>query len=79
MGMPEGCCQKIHQKIHIDSLIDSIANNCPQIERIEARWDSETLRFSDRSSKAVGLSIIMISTLNSVKYKCFVFDFLLFR
>jgi hypothetical protein len=78
MGMPEGCCQKIHQKIHIDSLIDSIANNCSQVERIEARWDSETLRFSDRSSKAVGLSII-ISTLNSVKYKCFVFDFLLFR
>lgn len=60
MGMPEGCCQKIHQKIHIDSLIDSIANNCSQVERIEARWDSETLRFSDRSSKAVGLSIIII-------------------
>ncbi|CAG2102601.1 unnamed protein product [Medioppia subpectinata] len=53
MGMPEGCCQKIHQKIHIDSLIDSIANNCGQVERIEGRWDSETLRFSDRSSKAV--------------------------
>ena len=55
MGMPEGCCQKIHQKIHVDSLIDSIANNCQLIERLEIRWDSETLRFSDRSSKAVGL------------------------
>lgn len=54
MGMPEGCCQKIHQKIHVDSLIDCIANNCPKVERLEVRWDAETLRFSDRSSKAVG-------------------------
>lgn len=52
--MQEGCCQKIHQKIHIDSLIDSIANHCPTIERLEIRWDPETLRFSDRSNKAVG-------------------------
>lgn len=57
--MPEGCCQKIHQKIHIDSLIDSIANNCPHIERLEIRWDPETLRFSDRSNKAVGKLIAL--------------------
>ncbi|KAI2802776.1 hypothetical protein RDWZM_001064 [Blomia tropicalis] len=53
VGMPEGCCQKIHQKIHIDSLIDSMANNCPRIERLEIRWDPQTLRFSDRSNKAI--------------------------
>lgn len=58
--MPEGCCQKIHQKIHIDSLIDSIANNCANIERLEIRWDPETLRFSDRSNKAV----------DSIRLKC---------
>lgn len=54
LGMPEGCCQKIHQKIHIDSLIDAIANSCQKIERLEIRWDPETMRFSDRSNKAVG-------------------------
>lgn len=53
MGMPEGCCQKVQSKIHIDSLIDGIANHCSEIERLEACWDAETLRFSDRSSKAV--------------------------
>ncbi|XP_015793617.1 F-box/LRR-repeat protein 7-like [Tetranychus urticae] len=53
MGMPEGCCQKVQSKVHIDSLIDGIANNCSNLERLEARWDAETLRFSDRSSKAV--------------------------
>ncbi|KPM10044.1 hypothetical protein QR98_0085910 [Sarcoptes scabiei] len=58
--MPEGCCQKIYQKIHIDSLIDSIANNCPEIERLEIRWDPETMRFSDRSNKAV----------DSIRLKC---------
>ena len=53
MGMPVGCCQKIQQKVHIDSLIDAIANYCQSIQRLEVSWDSETLRFSDRSSKAV--------------------------
>ena len=51
--MPEGCCQKVQSKVHIDGLIDGIANNCPKMERIETRWDNETLRYSDRSSKAI--------------------------
>lgn len=55
MGMPVGCCHKIQQKIHIDGLIDAIANRCNRIERLEVSWDCETLRFSDRSSKAVDL------------------------
>ncbi|KAG1708487.1 putative F-box/LRR-repeat protein C02F5.7 [Nymphon striatum] len=55
MGMPEGCCQKIHQKIHIDQLMDGIANNCLHLERLEIGWDMETLRFSDRSSKSIDL------------------------
>lgn len=65
--MPEGCCQKVQSKVHIDSLIDGIANNCPKMERIEARWDSDTLRFSDRSSKAI--DAIRIKCL---KLKCLV-------
>lgn len=55
MGMPEGCCQKIHQKIHVDGLIDGIANNCPLLERLEIRWDPSTLRFSDKSQKAIDI------------------------
>lgn len=56
MGMPEDCCPKISQKIHVDSLMESIANNCSgALERLEIRWDADTLRFSDRSSKAIDL------------------------
>lgn len=53
MGMPEGCCQKIVSKIHVDGLIDCIANHCPGIERIEIRWDPVNIRFSDKSQKAI--------------------------
>lgn len=66
MGMPEGCCQKVHSKIHIDSLIDAIASNCPKMEEIEARWDAETLRFSDRSNKAVDAIRIKCPKLRSL-------------
>lgn len=64
MGMPVGCCQKIQQKVHIDSLIDAIANRCQFIQRLEVSWDSETLRFSDRSSKAVDLIRLRCLNLN---------------
>ncbi|KAK2706226.1 F-box/LRR-repeat protein 2-like [Artemia franciscana] len=53
MGMAEGCCQKIQQKILVDYLMDCIATNCPEIERLELRWDPDTLRYSDKSQKAV--------------------------
>lgn len=51
--MSDGCCQKIQSKINIDALVDLLANNCPHLERFEARWDGDALRYSDRSSKAV--------------------------
>jgi len=53
MGMPEGCCQKIVSKVLVDQLVDGIAQNCPELERLELRWDQETLRFSDKSQKAI--------------------------
>lgn len=53
MGMPEGCCPKVHSKIHADGLVDCIATNCSKLERLEMRWDPETLRFSDKSQKAI--------------------------
>nr|CAG4650062.1 EOG090X03ZI [Sida crystallina] len=53
MGMPEGCCPKIHQKVLVDHLVESIAHSCFELERLELRWDPETLRFSDKSQKAI--------------------------
>nr|CAG4643855.1 EOG090X03ZI [Lepidurus arcticus] len=53
MGMPEGCCQKIHQKVLVDQLVDCIAQHCPNLERLEVRWDPDTLRYSDKSQKAI--------------------------
>lgn len=55
MGMPEGCCPKIQQKVLVDHLVEKIANSCPELERLELRWDSSTLRFSDKSQKAIDM------------------------
>lgn len=49
MGTAEDCCSKVLAKIHIDQFIDSIAQNCPNLCRLEIRWDDGTLRFSDKS------------------------------
>ncbi|CAG0891352.1 unnamed protein product [Darwinula stevensoni] len=53
MGMSEGCCGKIHQKVLIDQLMDCIASCCPALERLDIGWDPETLRHSDKSQKAI--------------------------
>nr|CAG4645448.1 EOG090X03ZI [Lynceus sp. MCZ IZ 141354] len=53
MGMPEGCCSKIHQKVLVDQLVDVISSNCFHLERLELRWDRDTLRYSDKSQKAI--------------------------
>uniref|UniRef100_A0A915K592 F-box domain-containing protein n=1 Tax=Romanomermis culicivorax TaxID=13658 RepID=A0A915K592_ROMCU len=53
MGIAEDCCSKVTAKVHIDQFIDCIAQNCPQLERLEIRWDQSTLRFSDKSTKFI--------------------------
>ncbi|CAI5454184.1 unnamed protein product [Caenorhabditis angaria] len=53
MGIAEDCCPKVVAKIHVDQFIDCIAQNCPRLTRMEIRWDDETLRFSDKSSKFI--------------------------
>uniref|UniRef100_A0A915EPC4 F-box domain-containing protein n=1 Tax=Ditylenchus dipsaci TaxID=166011 RepID=A0A915EPC4_9BILA len=53
MGMAEDCCPKVTAKIHIDQFVDCIAQNCSKLYRLEIRWDDETLRFSDKSSKFI--------------------------
>lgn len=48
-----GTQERLGVNILVDQLMDSIARNCPILERIELRWDPENLRFSDKSQKAI--------------------------
>lgn len=47
--------------------MDGIANHCPNLERLELRWDPENLRFSDKSQKAID-----ILRVKCLKLKCLV-------
>ncbi|CAK9290172.1 unnamed protein product [Gordionus sp. m RMFG-2023] len=53
IGIPNECCQKIHSKVHIDQYIELIAQNCSDIEELEIQWDSDIMRFSEKSSKFI--------------------------
>uniref|UniRef100_A0A9J2P1N5 F-box domain-containing protein n=1 Tax=Ascaris lumbricoides TaxID=6252 RepID=A0A9J2P1N5_ASCLU len=66
MGIAEDCCPKVIAKIHIDQFIDCIAQNCPHLCRLEIRWDDETLRFSDKSSKFIDVLRMKCLKLHSV-------------
>ncbi|CAD5220219.1 unnamed protein product [Bursaphelenchus xylophilus] len=66
MGIAEDCCPKVVSKIHIDQFIDCIAQNCHQLRRLEIRWDDETLRFSDKSSKFIDVLRLKCLRLHSV-------------
>lgn len=50
-----GTSEAISTKIHVDHMIDSLAKFCPHLERLEFRWDNDTLRFSDKNQKAIDL------------------------
>lgn len=50
-----GTAERLGGNIHVDQLMDSIANHCPNLERLELRWDPENLRFSDKSQKAIDI------------------------
>lgn len=50
-----GTSEAISTKIHVDHMIDSLAKFCPGLERLEFRWDNDTLRFSDKNQKAIDL------------------------
>lgn len=48
-----GTQERLGVNILVDQLMDSIARNCINLERIELRWDPDNLRFSDKSQKAI--------------------------
>uniref|UniRef100_A0ABD2X6X4 F-box domain-containing protein n=1 Tax=Trichogramma kaykai TaxID=54128 RepID=A0ABD2X6X4_9HYME len=60
-----GTGERLGVNIHVDQLMDGIANSCPNLERLELRWDPENLRFSDKSQKAID-----ILRVKCVKLKC---------
>ena len=43
-----GTHESITTKIHVDHMIDSLAKHCHQLERLEFRWDNDTLREDSR-------------------------------
>ena len=45
----------MYLKVLVDQLVDCIAHNCSELERLELRWDAETLRYSDKSQKAIDM------------------------
>ena len=52
-GMFMDCASRMTSKIQIDQLTDAISRFNPTIERVELSWDSETIRYSDKSQKAI--------------------------
>ncbi|XP_026472691.1 F-box/LRR-repeat protein 2 isoform X2 [Ctenocephalides felis] len=62
-----GTNERLGVNIHVDQLMDAIANGCPLLERLELRWDPENLRFSDKSQKAIDLLRV-----KCLKMKCLV-------
>uniref|UniRef100_A0A914X6M2 Uncharacterized protein n=1 Tax=Plectus sambesii TaxID=2011161 RepID=A0A914X6M2_9BILA len=66
MGIAEDCCPKVTAKIHVDQFIDCIAQNCSRLRRLEIRWDDETLRFSDKSSKFIDVLRMKCLKLHSI-------------
>ncbi|KAL1449611.1 hypothetical protein WDU94_002102, partial [Cyamophila willieti] len=61
-----GTIERLGVNIHVDQLMDAIANNCLQLERIELRWDPLNLRFSDKSQKAIDIIRVRCLKLKSL-------------
>lgn len=61
-----GTHERLGVNIHVDQLMDGIANNCLNLERLELRWDPENLRFSDKSQKAIDIIRVKCLKLRSL-------------
>ncbi|KAI0986431.1 hypothetical protein GJ496_002448 [Pomphorhynchus laevis] len=51
MGTPFGWFRRITTRIHIDTILEVIAQSCVNLQRLEIQWDPDTLRWTDNSSK----------------------------
>ena len=80
-----GTAERISLKIQFEHLIAAIAANCPQLERLEFRWDREELRFSEKNQKAIDVLrtsclklkslVIILNVSNNVSYSLLLFRF----
>ena len=61
-----GTSERLGVNIHVDQLMDGIANSCLHLERLELRWDPENLRFSDKSQKAIDIIRVKCLKLSSL-------------
>jgi len=69
-----GTAEKLGVNIHVDQLMDTIASNCGNLERLELRWDPDNLRFSDKSQKAID-----ILRVKCLKLRCMVLRWVFLR
>merc|ERR1711962_1525409 len=53
IGTANGWFRELSSRIIIDQLIELLSKHCPDMERLELQWDTDTLRFSDKSSKSI--------------------------
>ncbi|XP_045103463.1 F-box/LRR-repeat protein 2-like isoform X2 [Portunus trituberculatus] len=53
LGLSEALSYRLMGKIHVDGLLDNFANYAQNLERLEMSWDPDSLRFSDKSQKAI--------------------------
>ncbi|CAF1595219.1 unnamed protein product, partial [Adineta ricciae] len=53
VGTPYSWFREMARRIHVDQILDSCAMHCPDLQRLEIQWDSETVRYSENSSKFI--------------------------
>lgn len=53
IGTAFGWFKKISTRIHIDQILESCAQECQKLERLEIQWDEETIRWNENSSKFI--------------------------
>ena len=53
IGTANGWFRELSSRIIVDQLIELLSKYCLDMERLELQWDTDTLRFSDKSSKSI--------------------------
>ncbi|KAI3386648.1 hypothetical protein SNEBB_002318 [Seison nebaliae] len=65
VGTAYGNYRQISARVHIDQIIEAVALSCPSLRRFEVQWDTETLRFNNKSSKFIDHLRLRCSRLRS--------------